>query len=104
MGSDSAVIGGHDILALERFMDDTRHKQSDSKLQQDAIDARFGTQNVMAVIVPAGDYAAEGRLLAALEALDEVDTAAGLANVEIEDEDYVAHRPADAPSVLRAGG
>lgn len=25
MGSDSAVIGGHDILALERFMDDTRH-------------------------------------------------------------------------------
>lgn len=89
MGSDSAVIGGHDILALERFMDDTRHKQSDSKLQQDAIDARFGTQNVMAVIVPAGDYAAEGRLLAALEALDEVDTAAGLANVEIEDEDYV---------------
>ena len=25
MGSDYAVIGGHDILALERFMDDTRH-------------------------------------------------------------------------------
>lgn len=64
-------------------------KKSSAMLQAEAIESRFGTQNVMAVIVPAGDYAAEGRLLAALEALDEVDTAAGLANVEIEDEDYV---------------
>jgi len=64
-------------------------KQSSSKLQQEAIEARFGTQNVMAVIVPAGDYTTEGRLLDALEALPEVDSATGLANVEIEDEDYV---------------
>ena len=64
-------------------------KQSDSKLQEEAIEARFGAPNVMAVIVPAGDYAAEGRLLDALDALEEVDTATGLANVEIEDEDYV---------------
>ena len=35
-------------------------KQSDSKVQQEAIEARFGTQNVMAVIVPAGDYATGG--------------------------------------------
>ena len=64
-------------------------KQSDSKLQEEAIEARFGAPNAMAVIVPAGDYAAEGRLLDALDAMEEVDTATGLANVEIEGEDYV---------------
>ncbi len=64
-------------------------KKSDSKIQSEAIEARFGTQNTIAVIVPAGDYETEGRLLAALEALDEVESTTGLANVEIEDEDYV---------------
>ena len=64
-------------------------KKSDAKLQEEAIEARFGAQNVMAVIVPAGDYDAEGRLLRALEAVDGVDSAVGLANVEIEGEDHV---------------
>ncbi len=64
-------------------------KQSETKLQQEAVDARFGTQNIMAILVPAGDYEQEGRLLHELSALPEVDHATGLANVEVEDEDYV---------------
>ena len=64
-------------------------KKSELSVQGDAIEDRFGLKNGAAVIVPAGDYEKEGRLLRALEALDEVDMAMGLANVEIEDEDYV---------------
>ncbi len=64
-------------------------KKSDAMLQEEAIEARFGTRNTMAVIVPAGDYETEGRLLGTLSALKEVSSATGLANVEIEDEDYV---------------
>lgn len=64
-------------------------KKSELSVQEDAIEDRFGLKNGAAVIVPAGDYEKEGRLLRALETLDEVDMAMGLANVEIEDEDYV---------------
>ena len=60
-------------------------KKSELSVQGDAIEDRFGLKNGAAVIVPAGDYEKEGRLLRALEALDEVDMAMGLANVEIED-------------------
>ncbi len=63
--------------------------KSDSMLQEEAIDETFGAQNVMAILVPAGDYEKEGRLLKALEAMKEVKSATGLAGVEIEDEDYV---------------
>lgn len=63
--------------------------KSDSMIQEEAIEGIFGAQNTIAILVPAGDYETEGRLLAAVEGLDEVDSATGLANVEIEDEDYV---------------
>ncbi|MDO4315094.1 MAG: MMPL family transporter [Oscillospiraceae bacterium] len=63
--------------------------KSDSMLQEAAIEETFGAQNVMAILVPAGDYEREGRLLKALDAMDEVESATGLASVEIEDEDYV---------------
>ena len=65
------------------------YKKSDTKVQESVVEANFGTQNVMAILVPAGDYNQEGLLLHRLESMEEVDTALGLANVEIEDEDYV---------------
>ena len=64
-------------------------KKSDAMLQEETIEDHFGTQNVMAIMVPAGDYGTEGRMLKAVESLDEVKTATGLANVEIDGEDHV---------------
>lgn len=63
--------------------------QSDMSLQEDAITDRFGQQNTLAVIVPAGNYTTEGQLLKELTALDEVSSAMGLANVEMGIDDYV---------------
>lgn len=63
--------------------------KSDAMLQEEAVEDLFGMQNVMAILVPAGDYDTEGRLLAAVEAMAEVDSVTGLANIEIQDEDYV---------------
>lgn len=42
----------------------------------------FGSTNLVAVVVPAGDYEKEAKLLKALEACDEVDSTTGLANTE----------------------
>ncbi len=49
---------------------------------QDLQDETFGTENMLAVVVPAGDYEAEAKLLKALEARDEVESTTGLANTE----------------------
>ncbi len=40
----------------------------------------------MAVIVPKGDYQKEGQLLDALESMDIVESATGLANIEVGDD------------------
>ena len=45
----------------------------------------FTSSNLVALMVPAGDYETEAELLEALEAFDEVDSAMGLANVEAMD-------------------
>ncbi|MCM1268787.1 MAG: MMPL family transporter, partial [Bacteroidales bacterium] len=45
----------------------------------------FGAENMVALIVPAGDYEKEAKLLAELEACPEVDHTQGLANVEALD-------------------
>ena len=63
-------------------------KQSESAIARDSINAAFGEENMLAVIVPAGDYETEGKLLKRLEMMDGVDTAQGLANVEVKD-DYM---------------
>lgn len=63
--------------------------KSDAMLQEEAVEDLFGMQNVMAILVPAGDYETEGRLLASVEAMAEVDSVTGLANIEIQDEEYM---------------
>ncbi len=60
-------------------------KHSEAQLAQQKIDETFGTSNVMAVMVPAGDYEKEGQLLNELETYEQVDYAMGLANVEAMD-------------------
>ncbi len=58
------------------------HRASEARLAKDRIEDRFGAKNMLALIVPAGDYAAERALLATLEARREVESAVGLSNTE----------------------
>ncbi len=59
-------------------------KKSEATLANEAINRRFGEENVLAVIVPAGDYEKEAQLLSVLESQKDVDYALGLANVEVK--------------------
>ena len=59
--------------------------QNESQIAQQKVDGTFGGVNTIAMIVPAGDYEQEGRLLRSLEAMPEVDSVLGLANVEAMD-------------------
>lgn len=59
--------------------------QSDSQLVNEMIDESFGTSNMVALTVPAGSYDKEAKLIADLEACEEVDSCMGLANTEAMD-------------------
>ncbi len=60
-------------------------RKSDAQIAQQKVDGTFGSVNVLAALVPAGDYEQEGRLARRLEELPEVDTALALSNVEAMD-------------------
>lgn len=60
-------------------------RKSESQIVNEKIKENFGTQNVMALLVPKGDYESEKKILQALENYDEVNYAMGLANVEAMD-------------------
>lgn len=59
--------------------------QNESQIAQQKVDGTFGGVNTVAIMVPAGDYEREGRLLRDLAAMPEVDSVLGLANVEAMD-------------------
>lgn len=58
---------------------------SANKFSVAMVEQEFGQINQLAVMVPNGDYEKEGRLLRELEAMDEVDSCMGLANIEAMD-------------------
>ena len=58
---------------------------SQTQIAEKKVNETFGTQNVMALIVPKGDYISEKALLERLETYDQVDYAMGLSNVEVMD-------------------
>lgn len=60
-------------------------RKSESQIVNEKIRENFGSQNVMALLVPKGDYESEKKILQALEDYDEVNYALGLANVEAMD-------------------
>lgn len=60
-------------------------RKSESTIAQEKIDSTFGSKNMIALVVPAGDYEAEKNLLADLDACDEVKSTQGLANTEAMD-------------------
>ena len=60
-------------------------RQNETQIAERRVNETFGTQNVMALLVPKGDYASEKALLNRLETYDQVDYAMGLSNVEVMD-------------------
>lgn len=59
--------------------------QSDAMLVNEMIEESFGTSNMVALIVPAGNYEMEKRLLHELDSRPEVKSTLGLANTEALD-------------------
>ena len=60
-------------------------KQNENQIAEQRVNETFGSQNIMALLVPKGDYASEKALLHRLEQYDEVDYAMGLSNIEALD-------------------
>lgn len=58
-------------------------KKSESKIATEKVENIFGASNQLVVMVPAGDYEAEAKVLEKAEKLDFVTSALGLANQEI---------------------
>lgn len=59
--------------------------KSDAMIVDELITESFGETNMVAMLVPAGSYEKEKKLLAEIEAREEVDFAMGLANTEAMD-------------------
>lgn len=64
----------------------------ETRIAMDKINETFGYTNTIAVLVPRGDYDSEGAVLRRVEALDNVTTATGLANIEVEDGRYLTDK------------
>ena len=56
----------------------------EQRIALDRISDTFGNQNTIALLVPKGDYEKEGKILAEISKLPEIDKAKGLANTEAE--------------------
>ncbi len=62
-----------------------------NRIAQDKIDARFGSKNNIAIIIPKGNYAYQKKIIEEVEALPNVVECVGLANIEVED-DYITDK------------
>lgn len=60
-------------------------KLNEVQIAQQMIEDSFGSTNMVALVVPAGDYDTERQLMAELESYDEVDYTMGLSNIEAMD-------------------
>ena len=60
-------------------------KLNETQIAANMIEDHFSTSNFAAVVVPAGDYEAEKKMLDELESYEEVDYTMGLSNVEAMD-------------------
>ena len=67
------------------FNDLTTAKQNETQIAHQTIKKTFGNSNMVAVIVPSGDYNAEREVLEELDACPEVKSTMGLANIEAMD-------------------
>ena len=58
---------------------------NETQIAKNMIDDNFSSTNMLALMVPAGNYEKEAAILSELEQYDEVDSAMGIANVEAMD-------------------
>lgn len=63
----------------------TTPKLNESQIADNMVADNFTSSNMLALIVPSGDYEKEAQLLEELESYDEIDYTMGLANVEAMD-------------------
>jgi predicted RND superfamily exporter protein len=63
-------------------------KQNEMQIAKNMIRETFGSANSLALVIPAGDYESEGKLIKELESQDEVEYIMGLSNIKAMD-DYV---------------
>ena len=74
LSSDCPYAYGYSLL--------TTPKLNETQIAENMIDDNFTSKNLMALIVPAGDYEKERAILDELESYDEIDSTLGLSNVE----------------------
>ena len=67
------------------YFDQESAKENEQSIAKRLISENFGSSNMIALIVPKGDYEAEKKLLADISACDGVKSAMGLANTEAID-------------------
>ena len=60
-------------------------KQNETQFAQQMIEENFTSKNMLALIVPTGDYDRESAILSELEQYDEIDSTMGLTNIEALD-------------------
>ncbi len=63
----------------------TTPKLNETQIAENLIDDTFTSSNMVALVVPAGDYGKEAKLLKELDGMEEIDYTMGLANVEAMD-------------------
>lgn len=63
----------------------TTKKQNETQIAEKKVKEKFGETNILAVLVPTGDYEKEGMLSRELEALPEVDSVLSISNTEARD-------------------
>lgn len=61
---------------------------SEKRISYDKIADTFGADNTIALLIPSGDYASEGAILRQVEAMPDIRSATGLANIEIDSDDF----------------
>lgn len=87
-----AFVGSSNCLYLYDTNSVESTIKSDSKIATEKIEAAFGSDNQLVVLVPAGDYVSEAKALQKIESLDYVSSALGLANQKINDDYYLTDK------------
>ena len=65
----------------------TTYTKNDSQIAEEKIKDTFTASNILALLIPSGDYEKEQQLAEELEAMPEVDTVTSLATTEAEEKD-----------------
>ena len=77
LSNDCPYAYGYSVLSTPKL--------NETQIAENMIEDNFSSSNMMALVVPKGDYEKEAKLLKELESYDEVDYTMGLANVDALD-------------------